>query len=56
MYFLGADGKKIMYKILVVTSDDITYDVSAVSAFRKAVISHLKNQYIIPLQHLIKWM
>lgn len=54
MYFLDADSNEIMHKTLVITSNDITHDISALSAFPKAVISHLKNQCNISLQHLIE--
>ena len=38
-----ASIKDIMHETLVITIDDITRYVSAVLAFQKAVISHLKN-------------
>lgn len=43
-----ASIKDIMHETLVITIDDITRYVSAVLAFQKAVISHLKNWLNVP--------
>ena len=39
----------------MISSDDITHDVSAVSSFRKAVVSHLCHTRSLPLQYLYEW-
>ena len=39
----------------MISSDDITHDVSAVSSFRKAVFSHLCHTRPLPLQYLYEW-
>ena len=54
MYYIEAETNKIVRETLVITSDDITHDVSAVSAFGKAVIAHLIKRKVT-FKHLIEW-
>ena len=55
MYFLDPVSKCIMRETLVITSDDITHDSQAVSAFRKAAVKHLIEKRSVSLKNLIEW-
>ena len=41
MYYIDPASGEVVRETLVISSDGITHDVSAVSSFRKAVFSHL---------------
>ena len=55
MYYIDPDSGELVRETLVISSDDITHDVAAVSSFRKTVIKHLKVTRSVPLQHLYEW-
>ena len=50
MYFLDPVSKCIMRETLVITSDDITHDSQAVSAFRKVAVKHLIEKHSVSLK------
>ena len=55
MYYIDPASGEVVRETLVISSDDITHDVSAVSSFRKAVFSHLCHIRSLPLQYLYEW-
>lgn len=49
MYFFDAISiKEIIHEKFVITTDNMTYYVSAILPFHKAVISHVKNKRNVP--------